>query len=237
MSPRCPRTAISSQRPPSPATCEPEASASTGPASNTQKHQSPEPAQRECLRAGIADRRADFQSRGGGGLRAGKIAKPERQNRLFGQGESLPRGRLRRGGAQALLCRRHPLRQSPPHPPVQAQCSYHGQGIVWRPGAAVVDGRPAGWVSHRRDGRGRGQCPKLSVGALGQFPEIGTVPVRHRDAHARRGQGGGRAAGCGARCPGGLAARADRVRLGPRLVCLCAGLHIPNAAVIANPAL
>jgi len=118
-----------------------------------------------------------------------------------------------------------------------APTMYYGQGIVWRPGAAVVDGRPAGWVSHRRDRRGRPQCPKLSVGALGQFPEIGTVPVRHRDAHARRGQGGGRAAGCGARCPGGLAARADRVRLGPRLVCLCAGLHIPNAVVIANPAL
>ena len=137
MSPRCPRTAISSQRPPSPATCEPEASASTGPASNTQKHQSPEPAQRECLRAGIADRRADFQSRGGGGLRAGKIAKPERQNRLFGQGESLPRGRLRRGGAQALLCRRHPLRQSPPHPPVQPQCSYY---VLW-PGHRLAPGR------------------------------------------------------------------------------------------------
>ena len=137
MSPRCPRTAISSQRPPSPATCEPEASASTGPASNTQKHQSPEPAQRECLRAGIADRRADFQSRGGGGLRAGKIAKPERQNRLFGQGESLPRGRLRRGGAQALLCRRHPRRQSPPHPPVQPQCSY---SVLW-PGHRLAPGR------------------------------------------------------------------------------------------------
>jgi hypothetical protein len=35
---------------------------------------------------------------------------------------------------------------------------------------------------------GRDQRPKLSVGALGQFPEIGTVPVRQRDALARRGQ-------------------------------------------------
>jgi hypothetical protein len=108
----------------------------------TQYDQSPELAESECLRSGIANRRAHFQSRGGGGLRAGKIAKPERQKRQLGQGESPFRGRLRRGGAQALLCRRHPLRQSPPHPPVQAQCSYHGPGIVWRAGAAIVDGRP-----------------------------------------------------------------------------------------------
>ena len=42
-----------------------------------------------------------------------------------------------------------------------APTMYYGQGIVWRPGAAVVDGRPAGWVSHRRDRRGRpGSVPK-----------------------------------------------------------------------------
>jgi len=116
-------------------------------AANDRHHQQPvnlKPARAPGPRATHRNTRAPSrlsasacESRGGGGLRAGKIAKPERQNRLFGQGESLPRGRLRRGGAQALLCRRHPLRQSPPHPPVQPQCSYY---VLW-PGHRLAPGR------------------------------------------------------------------------------------------------
>ena len=156
----------------------------------TQDDQSPESAERECLRAGVARRRAHLQRRGGSGLRAGEIAQPERQHRQFGEGER-PSGGRPQPGQQRRLCSvtATPSASRPRTRQYRPSAPGYGEGVVGRAVAAVVDGRPqVGRLIVQTAPAGRRQRPQLPVGALGQRAEVGAVPVRQQVALARRGQ-------------------------------------------------